>query len=106
MLPQRTKPFKHDYIEILARYPADAPLAHIAEIEGIHLDTLKNIVWRFKLRPRQRKPQRRGIKDGRREALLLIMTHVNAVRQQDLTGPEACGAITDIIMDALDALGG
>lgn len=105
MLPSRRKPFKHDYLAILAKYPADAPLTRIAEQEGIKLGTLQNFIWRFK-QPRERKPYRRGAKEVRREALLALLDRVNELKQQDLTGQEACGAITDIILDALDALGG
>lgn len=113
MLPQRTKPFKHDYLAIMAKYPPGTRLAFIAELEGINLNTLKKNVWRFDLQPRQRKPRRHGMKEGRhgmkegrREALMIVLKAVNIVRLQDLTGPEACGAITDTILDALDALGG
>lgn len=102
MLPSRTKPFKHDYLAILAKYPANASLAYIAEREGIRLDTLRNIVWRFKLRPRQRKPQRRGVKDGRNEAFQILLDAINELRTRDLTGPEVCGELTDIILDTME----
>jgi len=106
MLPQRTKPFKHDYLAILAKYPASASLAFIAKREGVNINTLRKNVWKYKLRPRADKTRLNASVAGRCKTLILLLDQVNAIRQQDLTGPEACGAITDFILDALDALGG
>lgn len=104
MLPSRTKRFKRDYAAILAKYPANTPVRVIERAESIPRNTLWRNIKLHQLRPV--KQRSRKMWGSRRVMLNVLLDHVNALRQQDLTGPEACGVITDIILDALDALGG
>lgn len=93
-----------DYAAIMAKYPTSTPIRAIARNEGLSYTTLWRYVKMLQLRPTKRMP--RKMSGSRREMLSSLLESVNLMKRQDLTGPEACGAITDIILDALDALGG